>query len=423
MGILNWGFRANLKIHTVAAEESVQIAPSKTLYDFVHNDLPLIDTKNKLWLNPLLFNGTLQTLYYALHKSEFKFQVWYGRELFQYKDGGQASIDWVIPQPESVDEFKKLYDETIPEDLPKLHPRTRFFTKEELEKKKNPDNSDTTDPLCVVLHGLAGGSHEPLIRNLGEYLGKQQSLKWDVAVINSRGCCRTKITTDKLFSAFSTDDIKDVLVELRRRYPKRPIYAIGFSFGSCILGNLLGSEDPDIQDLIKAAVFIGCPWDLADSAYHVDSSLTGRKVLNPGLTEFLNKLIKLNKQELQSFNPEFFTDERIEQAKKAARTYEWDNCFTCKTVGFSNAFQYYREGSPLRRIHKIKTPVLAINSTDDPAVSVRLPIQDVETNPYIALVESDLGGHLGFVKSSGEFWCVEAADEFINKFEVATRAN
>lgn len=421
MGILDWGFRASLQLHTVKPEESVKINDKTTFHEFVHKDVPLIDTQNKLWLNPLLFNGTLQTLYYAMHKSEDKFQVYYGRELFKYSDGGQASLDWVMPKPESKEQFKKLYEETIPEDSPKLHPRTRFFTKEELELRQNPSDSESTEPICFVLHGLAGGSHEPLIRNLGEYLGSHISFKWDVVVINSRGCCRTKITTGKLFSAFSTDDVKDVLLEIRRRYPKRPIYGIGFSFGGCILSNLLGSEDPEIEGLIKAAVVIGCPWDLADSAYHVDSSLTGRKVLNPGLTTFLNKLIKANKQELQSFLPEFFTDERIEQAKWAIKTYEWDNAFTCKTVGFSNAFQYYREGSPLRRIHKIKTPLLAINSTDDPAVSCRLPIQDFETNPYLALVESNLGGHLGFVKYSGEFWCVEAADEFINKFEEATR--
>lgn len=358
MSFLNWGFRATLKLHTSKPEESIKINNSKTLYDFVHNNVPTINPNKKLWLNPLLFNGTLQTLYYALHKSEDKFQVYYGRELFKYKDGGQASLDWVIPKPESREHFRFLYEETIPEDSPKLHPRTRFFTEEELEERQNPKDRDSREPICVVLHGLAGGSHEPLIRNLGEDLKRHTSPNWDVVVINSRGCCRTKITTDRLFSAFSTDDVKDVLVELRRRYPHRPIYGVGFSFGACILANLLGSGDAEVQDLIKAAVFIGCPWDLSDSAYHVDSSLTGRKVLNPGLTNFLNKLIKSNKQELQSYNPEFFTDERIEQAKRALKTFEWDNTFTCKTVGFSNAFEYYREGSPLRRIHKIKTPCL-----------------------------------------------------------------
>lgn len=412
-GMTKWGFRATLKLHTSSEDESAKVGPTNTLYDIVHNKLSTVDTTHKLWLNPLLFNGLLQTLYYAQHNSADKFQVYYGREIFEYKDGGVASLDWIIPKPESKDQFKKLYEETLPEGYPRLHPRTRFFTSKELEERRRVDQSESTAPICVVLHGLAGGSHEPLIRNFGEDMKKSDN-KWDVVVINSRGCCRTKITSDKLFNAFSTDDIKDVLLELRKRYPKRPLYGIGFSFGACLWANLLGSQDSEVNELVKTCVLIGCPWDLADSAYHLEESYTGKYLLNPSLTLFLTKLLKSNKKELQAHNPEFFSDKRIAEAAQLKKTFLWDNAFTCRTIGYRTSFQYYREGSPLNRIHKISTPTLIINSTDDPAVSCRLPFEDVKANPYLAMVESDLGGHLGFVKSSGEFWCVEAAKEFLD---------
>lgn len=417
LGFFKWGFRATVKLHTADEDKSPKVKDSLTFREFV-TSLPIIDTSKKLWLNPLLFNGTLQTLYYATKDSKTTFPVWYGRELFQYKDGGICSLDWVIPEPELKEDFKKIYAETLPENSPRLHPRTRFFTPEELSTRVAREQTpDSTDPICVVLHGLAGGSHEPLIRNLGQYLQKTSSNNWDVVVANSRGCCRTKITSSKLFHALSTDDIKEVLIELRSRYPSRPIYTVGFSFGAVILANFLGSADPEIADLVKAAVLIGCPWDLVDSAYHIDESLLGRYMFNPNLTMFLNKLIKSNLTELRLHDPELFSEENVRKTKAAKKTWQWDNELTCKSAGFSNSWEYYREASPARRIANIKTPTLIINSTDDPAVSCRLPIQDVYCNPNLAMVETNLGGHLGYVKYSGEFWCVEVADDFFNKFQ------
>lgn len=412
LGLTKWGFRATLKVH--ASENSVEVAPGKLLADFVRLDIPLIDEKKKLWLNPLLFNGTLQTLYYGAHNSKKQFLVYYGRELFHYEDGGVCSLDWVI-EPESRDVFERIHKETMPENWPKLHPRTRFLTSSELLQKTAP-NQEGTDPICVVVHGLAGGSHEPLIRNLGEYLSKNSGAKWDTVVVNSRGCARTKITTGKLFTAFSTDDIKDVLVDLKRRFPYRPLYAVGFSFGAVLVANLLGSGDEEVNSMVKAAVCIGCPWDMGDSSYHLQDSLLGHYMFNPNLITFLNKLIKSNLKELQHHLPDFFSDENVAKARKVKELWEWDEIFTAKAAGFRNARDYYRQGSPILRMHKIQVPTLIINSTDDPAVSTRLPILDVKCNPHLVMVESNLGGHLGFVKFSGEFWCVEAADEFLNKF-------
>lgn len=417
-GFWKWGFRASVNLHS-NIDQSPRIADGVTFSDFLNNDLPIVNTKEKLWLNPLLFNGTLQTLYYAMHNSATEFLVYYGRELFTYKDEGKCSLDWIIPEPESKEEFQKLYKETLPADSPRLHPRTRFFTDAELKERSTHDQT-STDPICVVLHGLAGGSHEPLIRNLGKIL-KDSDVNWDVVVLNARGCCRTKITTGKLYNALSTDDVKDVIEEIQKRYPSRPIYAVGFSFGAVLLSNFLGVMGEEAKKLVKAAVVIGCPWDLGASARHLDGTLTGRYLFGPSLTEFLNKLIKSNLKELRVHEPEIFSEEIVNKAKAVKKTFEWDNIITCKTAGFDTVWDYYKAGSPQQRLSKVAVPTLIINSTDDPAVDDKLPIKEVEANPNLAMVETNLGGHLGFVKYSGDFWCVEVADDFFNLFYKVTK--
>ncbi|GEQ69579.1 hypothetical protein JCM33374_g3251 [Metschnikowia sp. JCM 33374] len=417
IGFWKWGFRSTLKIHTSNAETQPEISKSTTFADFVRTKIPLLDESKKLWLNPLLFNGALQTLYYGMHNSATEFQVYYGRELFTYKDGGECSLDWVIESPESDDEFRKLYKETLPETSPKLHPRTRFFTGEELAKQVKPGQTSDTAPICVVFHGLAGGSHEPLIRNLAQDLKKIPGTKWDVVVVNSRGCCRTKITTGKLFTGLSHEDIHEVLVDLKKRYPNRPVYTVGFSFGGLLVANYLAIHGDEAKKLVKSAVVVGCPWDMEESARHIRKSLTGQYMLGPSLTTFLNKLIKSNSKELQQHSPEVYNDESIKKAKMAKQTSDWDDIFTCKAAGFKNSWEYYREASPVHRAEKIRVPLLSLNATDDPTVSTDIDFDKlVKENPYLAMVESNLGGHLGWVKPSGEFWCVEVVSEFINTF-------
>lgn len=411
IGFWKWGFHASVKIHC-ASTDSPPINSTTTLKEMVTNQIPILQTE-KLWLNPLLFNGTLQTINYATSNSD-KHSVFYGREIYTYKDGGVCSLDWVIP-PTSMEEFKTLYNKTIPESSPRLHPRTRFFTKAELDEKTTYDQDDQTSPICVVFHGLAGGSHEPLIKNLADYLTSQKGSEWDLVVVNSRGCCRTKITLGKLFSALSYDDVGEVLEDLKKRFPNRPLYTVGFSFGAALLTNYLGARNETSKDLVEGAVLIGCPWDMAISAKHLESSLSGRYLFNPQLTMFLNKLVKSNYSELKSHIPEIFNDENVAKAWKAKRTWQWDNIFTCKTVGFKDAWEYYSIASPIHQARNIPVPTLIINSTDDPAVAPVFP--NVEENPNLAFVETNLGGHLGWAKSSGEFWCVEVADDFINQLQ------
>lgn len=420
MGILNWGFRSSLFLYQADDKTSTKLQlkgkdDTISYSEFIKTKVPTVDTSKKLWLNPYLFNGSLQTLYYTSADTSNKFLIYYGRELFTYKDEGICSLDWVIDTPDSTEEFKKIYNETIPEGYPNLHPRSRYLTSSELEAYKTSDQEGTS-PIVVILHGLAGGSHEPLIRNFAQNI-KENTKNWDIVVINSRGCCRTKITTGKLFNAFSTDDIKEVLVDLKRRYPNRPIYAVGFSFGAALLANYLGEDNKDeTEPLVKTACLIGAPWDMYDSSQHLQRSWTGSYLLSPALTKFLNKIVKNNFKELTIHNPELFNEENLANSRFHKKTLDFDNLYTCHTAGYDKAESYYKDASPINRVSNIRTPTFILNSRDDPAVSNKLPFDEVKASPYLSLLETELGGHLGWVQSSGKFWCVEVAEEYFKAF-------
>ena len=150
MGILGWGFRSNIKIHQSDDEGSATLSLKDKgtikFSQFIKQDLPILDESQKLWLNPLLFNGTLQTLYYTSMDSSNKFLIYYGRELFTYSDGGICSLDWVIPKPEDEQSLRLFERKHYPKGS-RLQPRCRYFTNEELAELHQEDSTSENQLL------------------------------------------------------------------------------------------------------------------------------------------------------------------------------------------------------------------------------------------------------------------------------------
>lgn len=170
-------------------------------------------------LNPFLFNGHLQTIWTVLKKEHIS--IYYRRHIFQNEDPtytGQFSVDFVTAP-------YKGHDAALP-------PRTTYYTDQEFDNIGSLD----TRPMLVMLHGLKGGSHEIYIRHvLAPLVGDGG---WEACVVNSRGCSNSRITTSVLYNARATWDIKQTVQWLRKAFPNRPLFGIGFSLGANIITNV-----------------------------------------------------------------------------------------------------------------------------------------------------------------------------------------
>ena len=147
--------------------------------------------------------------------------MYYKRRVFNAEDsryGGSFAVDFTVP------EHHDRNDHSLP-------PRTAYFTDEEFLNLSSTD----TEPLLVTLHGLSGGSHELYLRAV---LKPMVDAGWKACVVNSRGCARSKITSGILFNARATWDVRQTVRVLRRMFPNRPLYGIGFSLGANILTNV-----------------------------------------------------------------------------------------------------------------------------------------------------------------------------------------
>ncbi|KAL8732010.1 MAG: hypothetical protein Q9181_004087 [Wetmoreana brouardii] len=226
--------------------------------------------------------------------------VYYKRKIFTAEDSafaGTFAVDFVVPPDEGT-------DSTLPA-------RTAYFAEEDIRNV----GSDDRKPMLVTLHGLSGGSHEVYLRHVLKPLFREG---WEACVVNARGCAQSKITSDLLFNARATWDVRQVVKWLREAFPNRPLFAIGFSLGGNILVNVrrhiviqyfqyksLSSESDLHRDLqylgeegeqclLEAAVVCSNPWNLDVGAVALQRTWLGLEVYSKTMGANLRSLFDLS---------------------------------------------------------------------------------------------------------------------------------
>ncbi|KAE8446149.1 hypothetical protein EG329_012522 [Mollisiaceae sp. DMI_Dod_QoI] len=294
-------------------------------------------------LNPLLFNGHIQTMWTAIKDDGPP--LYYKRKIFENENpafAGSFAVDFTAPPfPEK--------DDTLPI-------RTSYFSDEEF----NAIGSTDSRPMLIALHGLSGGSYEIYLKHvLAPLVGAEGEKQWEACVINSRGCAMHKVTSSVLFNARATWDIRQMIVWLRKTFPNRPLFGIGFSLGANILTNYIAEEGSAC--LLKAAVVCSNPWNLDVSSAALKRTWLGREVYLKTMGGNLKKLIENHHDQLAK-NPKL----DFEKIRAVKYLYEFDRHVQCPTWGYPTEGAYYRDASSTDSLFAIRIPLFAINAKDDP---------------------------------------------------------
>ncbi|KAK7718033.1 hypothetical protein SLS57_006180 [Botryosphaeria dothidea] len=154
--------------------------------------------------------------------------VHYKRRLFASGDPqypGTFAVDFAIREPPAEDPERDPDDATIASPM-------SAGEKDEL-------GADDDKPMAVLVHGIAGSSKENYVKHTVVPL---LAAGFEVCVVISRGCGQSRLTSSMLFHARSTWDLRQTVNVLHKRFPRRPLYAVGFSMGANILVNYLAEE-------------------------------------------------------------------------------------------------------------------------------------------------------------------------------------
>ncbi|TQN74660.1 putative esterase [Colletotrichum shisoi] len=312
-------------------------------------------------MNPLLFNGHLQTMWTAT--KQHGPPVYYRRKVFHAEDkvfDGTFAVDFV------TEPFKDV-DSTLP-------PRTKYFEDQDFETLPSDDDR----PQLVVLHGLSGGSHEIYLRHAIAPL--IDSGKWEVCVVNSRGCANSKFTSGILYNARATWDF--------RQY--------------------CGEEGVNCE--LTAAIACSNPFNLEVANKALKRNFLGREVYQRVMGTSMKQLIADHKEEVQKH-----ANLDLERIQNLTYLWEFDREVQCISWGYPTESAYYRDASSCDAVLAIRIPFLALHATDDPiAVNEAIPYEEFEKNPYTVLCTTSLGGHLCWFEPGGGRWHAKPVANFFN---------
>ncbi|KAF5781760.1 putative alcohol O-acetyltransferase [Helianthus annuus] len=309
---------------------------------------------------PWLSSPHLQTM--LLHLLVKTHNFTYKRELFISSDGGTIALDWLMN-----------FDET------------KF--------QVNGDNFVAKAiPLVIVIPGLTSDSDSPYIKHAAYKMAKHG---WNVVISNHRGLGGVPPTSDCIYTAGWTEDLREVVNHLHCTHPEAPLFAIGTSLGANILVKYLGEDN---APLVGGASICN-PWDI----------LMGDRFFGRGLMQrFYNIILANALKDVAKLHRAVY-----------ARIADWEGIE--KTVD-----TFHRWASSVRVVNNVKIPLVCINAIDDPVCSHEaIPFDECRMNKNIVVATTQHGGHNAFFEgmSGKNLWWVRVIEEYFSVLHSSSLMN
>jgi uncharacterized protein len=259
-------------------------------------------------------------------------------------------------------------------------------------------------PHLLVLHGLEGSSASGYVR---QALQEARALGWGGVAMNFRSCSGEPNRQLRSYCSGETADPLHVAGHLRSR-TTGPLVALGFSLGGNALLKLLAEVEARAPFLAAAAV--SAPFDLLACAEALDRPWGGcgvyrRHFLKTLRAKALGKLATHSGHGLE-----------VARVRGARTLQEFDDAFTAPSNGYAGALDYYRRCSSGPMLGAVRRPTLLLNSEDDPMIPGRSLPAVPDASPWLTVLRTPRGGHVGFLAGSllaPRFWAERQAVQFL----------
>ena len=286
---------------------------------------------------------------------------------------------------------------------------------------------DIERPLVLVIHGLMGHSEESYVRQTCAEICVKDPRHPKVVAMNYRGAFNHTLGESGKggYSLYDTVDLS-VLINHLRKFHHGPLYAVGFSMGAAKLTNYLGRTGS--ASMLDAASCVSCPWDFGPNNSAVHRPSMSERIYHLVMTTAMKGWVLAHYTELKS-NPLVVKSQAF--SKSWLQRLRWfitvndmktfDSTFTKFWVGYPDVDTYYKKASPCNVLHSVATPLLIINSENDPLIPKNVnPDERDCDNPALCAVETKYGGHIGFWTPFRGCWTTQTIIKFFARPEVST---
>ena len=276
--------------------------------------------------------------------------------------------------------------------------------------------TDPSAPLVLLLHGLEGHTKRGYM--VQTYLALADRGMRAVG-LNLRGCSGEANRAPRFYHSGETEDVCFVIGLLRERFPTRPLMAIGFSLGGNVLLKFLGEQGAQNAAPVSAAVAISVPYDLLAGAIALEQGVMAKIYSGYFLRSLLAK-VRAKKEILANILD-------LDAVWASGTVRQFDDAATATLHGFAGAEDYYQKSSSNRFVQSVRIPTLLLHSRDDPFLPpAALPLSAIEANPFLTLIFTDRGGHVGFFEGgppwNPAFWMEEQSASFLAHHHEGTPA-
>ena len=237
--------------------------------------------------------------------------------------------------------------------------------------------------ITVILHGLEGHSGRPYVRNMAAVAAATGT---DVAALNFRSCKGGMNEQARFYHSGETGDLACFIEKIKVEGKYQSVFLAGFSLGGNVLLKYLGEKGSGLPEIVKAALAVSAPVDLATSA---------QKIEHYSNRLYLNRFLKSLKQKVRQKMEKFPDAVDWERGLKATTFFEFDDAVTAPLHGFNGAADYYANCSSLRFLPDIEVPALLLNAKDDPFLSDQC-YPDLGNHPRFRGHYPMAGGHVAF---------------------------
>jgi uncharacterized protein len=261
-------------------------------------------------------------------------------------------------------------------------------------------------PTLLIAHGMEGSSESRYMLGTTE---KALEAGFNVIRLNHRNCGGTEHLTPTLYHAGLTDDIRHIITELIEQDGLREIYLAGFSLGGNIVLKLAGEYGGATPEAVRGVVAVSPSIDLESCADAIE--MRSNLIYN---WNFLLSLRGRLRRKARLFPDRY----DLSHLSGVWSIRKFDDVYTAPHSGFRNVDHYYKRASALPFINHITVPTLIIHSKDDPFIPFApFERREVRSNPNVAILAPEHGGHVGFVAARAEgenrFWAEVIIIEFV----------
>lgn len=258
-------------------------------------------------------------------------------------------------------------------------------------------NSHEDDITIAICPGIGNTSESVYIRT---FVHLVQCHGYRCAVLNHVGALSSvKVTAPRIFTYGHTDDYNTMLQNLIEQHPNTRIVCIGFSLGGNLVTKYLGERGLNKLSNIIGGISICQGYNALEGTKFLLNWQNFRRFYLYVMTESVKNIILKHKYVLLSeeVKQKYSLNER--DIISAATLPELDEAYTRRVHQFRSLQEMYKWSSSINYLDNICTPMVFINSVDDPIVpdSLLKPIKEyAATHPNTLYVELSHGGHLGF---------------------------